>query len=143
MNSKKIELFKKIEGEDSYKAKRLLKKFKYAFQGIVHAIMGDTSFVTHFVTAVIVCILCFIFNLTTTEIMFVLSAIFFVLITELINTSIEESINLFTSEIKRGAMVAKDSAAGAVLLATIYSTLIGIIIFGPKIYELILQINIR
>ena len=66
--------------------------------------------------------------------MFVLSAIFFVLISELINTAIEESINLFTTDIKRGAMVAKDAAAGAVLLASIYSVLIGIIVFGPKVY---------
>jgi len=135
----KEELFKKIEGEEYYKTKRLFKKFKYAFQGIIHAVMGDTSFVTHMTVAAIVCIFCFIFNLTTTEIMFVLSAIFFVLITELINTAIEESINLFTTEIKRGAMVAKDSAAGAVLLATIYSVFIAIIVFLPKIYRFIIE----
>lgn len=139
MTINKSELFKKLEGEKYYKTKRLFKKFKYAFQGIVHAIMGDTSFVTHMSAAVFICILCFIFRLTTTEIMFVLSAIFFVLIAELINTAIEESINLFTTEIKRGAMIAKDSAAGAVLLATIYSILIGIIIFGPRIYVFIVE----
>lgn len=139
MTINKSELFKKIEGEKYYKTKRLFKKFKYAFHGIVHAIMGDTSFVTHMSAAIFICILCFVFRLTTTEIMFVLSAIFFVLIAELINTAIEESINLFTTEIKRGAMIAKDSAAGAVLLATIYSVLIGIIIFGPRIYIFIVE----
>lgn len=139
MTPTKEELFKKIDGEECYKAKRLFKKFKYAFQGIVHAVMGDTSFVTHITVAVIVCIFCFIFNLTTIEIMFVLSAIFSVLITELINTAIEESINLFTTEIKRGAMIAKDSAAGAVLLATIYSVLVATIVFVPKIYTFIIE----
>lgn len=137
MNQKKIDLLKKVEGNELYKTKRLINKFKYAFQGIMHAFIEDTSFITHITIAFIVCIFCFIFNLTATEIMFVLSSIFFVLISELINTAIEESINLFTTEIKRGAMVAKDAAAGAVLLASIYSVLIGIIVFGPKIYILI------
>ncbi|HNW20979.1 MAG TPA: diacylglycerol kinase family protein [bacterium] len=134
MDQKKIDLLKKVEGDKYYKTKRLFKKFKYAFQGIIHAVIEDTSFVTHITIAFIVCIFCFIFDLTATEIMFVLSAIFFVLISELINTAIEESINLFTTDIKRGAMVAKDAAAGAVLLASIYSVLIGIIVFGPKVY---------
>jgi len=93
--------------------------------------------VTHIIFGFIALILCFVFKLDATEIMFILSAIFIVLITEIINTSIEESINLFTKEIKRGAMVAKDAAAAAVFLGTLYSIFIGIIIFGPKIYILL------
>lgn len=131
------ELQKKIEGDNKNKFIRLIKKFAYAFNGIRLAVTGHTSFITHAIIASVACVMCFIFDVTSTELMFVLSAIFLVLISELLNTAIEESINLYTHEFKRGAMISKDSAAAGVLLASIYALLIGIIVFGPKIYALI------
>ena len=122
------------------KLKRLIKKFSYAFAGLKNAISNHSSFVTHIIIGFVVCFLSIFFNLSSTEILFILSAIFSVLISELINTAIEESINLFTQEIKRGAMLAKDSAAAAVLLSVFYSLFIAIIIFGPKIYLFFMNI---
>lgn len=118
---------------------RLLKKFGYAANGIKLAITRHTSFVTHIIISFLVCFLSIYFKIDSVELMFVLSAIFIVLITELINTAIEESINGYTSEFKRGFMISKDSAAGAVLLASFYSVLIGIIVFGPKFYILFFE----
>lgn len=122
-----------------YKIKKFLKKFKYAFNGIFYGIVNDSSFKAHFITAILVIFFSFIFRISEVEMMFVLSAIFFVLATELINTSIEKSIDLSTQDIKNDARISKDAAAGAALLACIYSVIIGIIIFGPKIYELIIK----
>ncbi|MCF7906323.1 diacylglycerol kinase family protein [Patescibacteria group bacterium] len=115
---------------------KLLKKFGYASNGIKLAVTRHTSFVTHIIISFLVCFLAIYFRINSIELMFVISAIFIVLITELINTAIEESINGYTKEFKRGFMISKDSAAGAVLLAVFYSIIIGIIVFGPKFYIL-------
>ena len=133
-------LQEKIEGPHcENKVIRLRNKFKYAFSGLNNAVINHSSFIIHITVGFIACFLSLIFDLSSTEIMFVLSAIFFVLIAELINTSVEETINLFTKEIKRGAMLAKDSAAAAVLLASFYAILIGVIIFVPKIIGFIIE----
>lgn len=116
---------------------RLIKKFGYAFNGLKMAVTNHTSFITHITIGFIICFLSVFFKVSCTELMFILSAIFSVLISELINTAIEESINLFTKDFHRGAMIAKDSAAAAVLLSSFYSILIGVIIFFPKIYSLL------
>jgi diacylglycerol kinase len=118
---------------------RLLKKFGYAANGIKLAITRHTSFVTHIIISFFAFFLSIYFNINSIELMFVMSAVFLVLITELLNTAIEESINCYTKEFKRGFMVSKDSAAGAVLLAAFYSIIIGIIVFGPKFYALFLK----
>ncbi|MCF7795512.1 diacylglycerol kinase family protein [Patescibacteria group bacterium] len=115
---------------------KLLKKFGYAINGIKLAVTRHTSFVTHIIISFLVCFLATYFRISSIELMFVISAIFIVLITELINTAIEESINGYTKEFKRGFMISKDSSAGAVLLASIYSIIIGAIVFGPKFYIL-------
>lgn len=115
---------------------KLLKKFGYALNGIRLAITRHKSFVTHIITSFMVCFLSIYFKINSIELMFVMSAIFIVLITELINTAIEESINCYTKEFKKGFMISKDSAAGAVLLAAFYSIIIGIIVFSPKFYVL-------
>ncbi len=132
------DLQKKVEGEiTSNKLFRLMKKFGYAFNGLRLAVANHTSFITHTIIGFITCFLAIFFKINSTELMFVLSAIFFVLVSELINTAIEESINIYTKEFHRGAMISKDSAAAAVLLATFYAILIGMVVFGPKIYALL------
>ncbi len=131
------EIEKNINGKvDTNKFIRLIKKFSYAFNGLKLAVTNHTSFITHTIMGTIACIMSVVFKINMTEFMFILSAIFFVLIAELVNTAIEESINLYTKDFHRGAMISKDSAAAAVLLASFYAVIVGGIIFIPKIIEL-------
>lgn len=131
------EIEKNINGKvDTNKFIRLIKKFGYAFNGLKLAVTNHTSFITHTIMGTIACIMSVVFKINMTEFMFILSAIFFVLIAELVNTAIEESINLYTKDFHRGAMISKDSAAAAVLLASFYAVIVGGIIFIPKIIEL-------
>jgi len=58
-------------------------------------------------------------------------AIFLVLVAEMVNTALEEIINLVKEDHSERARIAKDVSAGMVLLATIFATLIGIIVFLP------------
>lgn len=126
-----------LNNQNQNKFIRLIKKFGYAFNGLKMAVTNHTSFITHITIGFAICFLSIFFKISCTELMFILSAIFLVLISELINTAIEESINLFTKDFHRGAMIAKDSAAAAVLLSSFYSILIGIIVFFPKVYSLL------
>ena len=52
---------------------------------------------------------------------------------ELMNTAIENTVNLITKEKNQQAKIAKDVAAGAVLASAIVSAIIGLMIFVPKI----------
>ena len=54
---------------------------------------------------------------------------------ELVNTSIEAVVDLVTEERKPLAKIAKDTAAGAVLIAAIMAAIIGCVIFVPKVMQ--------
>lgn len=66
-----------------------------------------------------------------------MTAIFLVLITEVLNTAIEYTVDLITDKYTDKAKHAKDLGALAVLLASIYAVFIGMIILLPKLISLI------
>lgn len=72
----------------------------------------------------------FIINLAAWEILFIFSAIFLVLVMEMFNTAIEATVDLFTEEYHPLAATAKNVAAGAVLIASVYAIIVGIVIFS-------------
>lgn len=78
-------------------------------------------------------ILGMVFKITTSEWLHLTLIISFVLILELINTAIEETINIISPEIQERAKIAKDVSAGAVLVASIAAFFVGLLLFLPKI----------
>ncbi len=62
--------------------------------------------------------------------------ILLVISSEMINTAIEEMVNLITSERKKEAKIAKDVAAGMVLVAAVGAAIIGSLIFTPYVLKL-------
>ncbi len=113
--------------------KKLAKSFKYAFDGIYLAVKLDQNVRFHLVASFVVLILSFLLKISVIELMFILMAIFFVLISEMVNTAVEEMTNLIILEHHVSARVAKDIAAGAVLLSVVFATIIASIILLPKI----------
>ncbi len=111
--------------------------FKYAFAGIKLAVTLDRNVRLHVLSGLVILFLSFILNISTLEFILVLFCIFFVLITEMINTAIEEMTNLIKKEHSREAMIAKDVAAAAVLLSAIFAAIVGFIIFTPYLLTLI------
>lgn len=75
----------------------------------------------------------FIFKIENYEWLTLVIVIGFVFILEIINTAIETLVDLYTEEYHHLAKVAKDTAAGAVMVAAIMSVCVGLIIFLPKI----------
>lgn len=115
----------------------LWKSFYYAFMGIGEALKAERNLEIHFVVMLLVAIAGVSFNITAGEwlICFLLFAL--VISLELMNTAIEATIDLCHPEIHPKAKLAKDTAAGSVLIAAIASVLIGITIFGPYLSELL------
>ena len=92
--------------------------------------------VIHFLVMILVIIAGVVFKITFVEwgVCFVLFAL--VLSLELMNTAIENVVDLVTEEKKTKAKVAKDASAGAVLVSAIFAVIIGISIFLPRLLEL-------
>lgn len=116
--------------------KSLIKSFGYAFEGIVHAIKHNRNLRIHFAVALIVILLSIFFHVTPYEKGILGVMILIVICAEMINTSIEEMVNLITVEHKREAKIAKDVAAGMVLVAVTGSVIVGVIILIPYMIKL-------
>jgi diacylglycerol kinase (ATP) len=86
----------------------------------------------HFAVAAVVLVVAIVENVSKIELISLLLAIAFVLIAEMINTAIEAAIDVATSSFDPMAKLAKDIAAGAVLIASINAVAVGYIVFSGK-----------
>ena len=111
----------------------LYKSFGYAFEGIFAGIRKERNMKIHCAAAVLVVIAGAVLGISTTEwcICFLLFGLIMSL--ELVNTAVEAVVYLVTEEKKPLAKLAKDTAAGAVLIAAIMAAVTGVIIFLPKL----------
>ena len=118
------------------KEKHLLKTLSYGFDGIFYTLRHERNMVIHFLVMILVIIAGIVFKITFVEwgICFVLFAL--VLSLELMNTALENVVDLVTEEKKAKAKIAKDAAAGAVLVAALFAVIIGISIFLPRLLNL-------
>ena len=114
-----------------------INSFKYALTGIRLAVEVDRNIRLHVLVGIIVLLISYVLRISEFEFIFILFSIFFVLITEMINTAIEEMTTLITNEHKWEAMIDKDVAAAAVLLAAIFALVVGFIIFVPYLLVLL------
>jgi diacylglycerol kinase (ATP) len=113
----------------------LIESFNLAFEGIIHVLRTQRNMRIHFVIAVVVLIAALATNVSRLELIALLLAIAFVLIAEMINTAIEGAIDVATTSFDPMAKLAKDIAAGAVLIATINAVAIGYIVFSGEFAE--------
>ena len=113
--------------------KRLINSFKYAFEGIYTGLKIEQNMKIHFIIMILVIIFGIILKISKMEWIICIILFAFVISLELINTAIENTVDLITQEKNPKAKIAKDVAAGAVLVSAIASAIIGLIIFVPKI----------
>lgn len=114
---------------------KLAKSFYFAIVGIGFAIKTQRNMKIHAFALIIVVVAGLWLNLSRIEWPIVLIMVGLVIISEMLNTAIEALVDLETQEYHPLAKTAKDVAAGAVLIASIISILIGVFIFGPKLLE--------
>lgn len=118
----------------------LKKSFEYAFSGLKTAIKTEPNLRIHLTIASLAVILASILKLGYLEWIVLTLTAFFVIILELINSVLEQIVNLVSPEIKEEAKIAKDISAAIVLIAAFVSVLIGIFLFLPKIIILFTKI---
>ena len=120
-----------------WKNKNFLDALKNSMNGIKYAFKSGRNLKIQLVFALIAIVASIVFNLSFLEWTVVLILIFLVLFAEMMNTVIETVVNMITTEYNENAKIAKDVAAGAVTLCAICSVILGLIIFIPKLAELI------
>ncbi len=119
--------------------RKFLKSLSNAVEGLIKTFKTQRNFVIHIIVAVIVTIFSFWFKLNSEQTMWIVISVMIVLITELLNTSIESLVDLVKPEFHDKAKIAKDASAAMVLVASFLAIFIGCIIFGEKIFGLELQ----
>lgn len=112
-----------------------LKSFTWAFEGIVYVLRTQRNMKIHFAVAFGVIVASLFFNLSRVELGILLVTISFVLIAEMINTAVEAAIDTFGAAFDPAAKIAKDVAAGAVLIAALNALVVAYLIFYDKLQE--------
>ena len=109
----------------------------HALNGINYTSNHERNFRIELFFAIAVTIISMVLKVSLIEWAILILVIAMVLALEMVNTAIERWVDLVTQEYKELAKVSKDVAAGAVLIMSMFSIIIGIIIFLPKIIEIL------
>ena len=112
------------------RAPTLLDSFNYAFEGIIHVLRTQRNLRIHFAIAIGVIVAAVLFGVGRLELISLLLAIAFVLVCEMVNSAIEGAIDVSTTSFDPNAKLAKDIAAGAVLISTITALAVGYLVFA-------------
>ncbi|MES2778969.1 MAG: diacylglycerol kinase family protein [Bacteroidota bacterium] len=115
------------------KISQFFKSFGYAINGIAIGIRKEQSLQIHLIAIILVTIAGLMLNVSQTEWMILLLCFGTVASAELMNSAIEKLVDLVSPEYNKKAGVIKDMAAGAVLVLAIAASIIGGIIFIPKL----------
>ena len=119
--------------DDRLKNKNFWDAFKKAVSGIWYGVKTQRNIKIQIAVSIIVIISGLLLKLSVTEFIFITIAIMLVFITEMINTAIETAVNLCIDKYHDLAKIAKDVAAGAVVLAAVNAMIIALLIFIDKI----------
>lgn len=113
------------------KALNFRESFGYACQGLSHCIRKERNFRIHLCMGGLAFLLGLLLGISRVELAILLLLIGLVLISEMVNTALENLVDLYTDEYHPLAKVVKDVAAGAVLLLCCVAVLVGVVIFTP------------
>ena len=111
-----------------------LLSFKYAIKGIYLLLATQRNAWIHLAATALVVFSGFYFSISSTEWMAVIIVIGIVFAAEAFNTATEELVNIVSPEFNKPAGRIKNLTAGAVLITAIAAAIVGIIIFGQKIF---------
>jgi diacylglycerol kinase (ATP) len=119
--------------------KTTIVSFKHAIEGIVHVFRTQKHMRFHFVAAAVIISIGSLMKLPREQWFLLYFAMALVFLTEMLNTAIEACVDLFTDQWHPLAKIAKDIAAGAVLVATVLAIVVAILVFfNPNNYDSLL-----
>jgi diacylglycerol kinase (ATP) len=112
------------------RAPTLIDSFNYAFEGIIHVLRTQRNLRIHFAVAIAVIAAAAALGVDRLSMISLLIVIAFVLVAEMVNSAIEGAIDVSTTSFDPNAKLAKDIAAGAVLIASVTAIAVGYLIFA-------------
>ena len=107
----------------------LTRSFKNAYKGVLYCVKNERNMRIHLIVATYVLVFSPFYNFTQTQYLVLILTIGIVLFAEAVNTTIEVLVNLETQCYDTLARIAKDVAAGAVLICAIFAAAVGIILY--------------
>ncbi len=116
---------------------KVMRSLKYACYGLQYCFKTQRNMVIHALIGVIVLVFGIYLQASLYGMLFLLMAIMAVLVAEAFNTALEKTIDLYTKERSGLAQIAKDVAAGAVLLTAFFAVLVGLVVLGPPLWQII------
>lgn len=123
--------------DKSWKNKNFFIALKNAFNGIKFVLKNERNFKVQVFLAIVAIFISGFLKINLIEWAIIVLTIFIVFLTEIFNTAIENVTDMITLEYNEKAKIVKDISAGAVVLTSIASIIIGGLIFLPKILEII------
>lgn len=132
---------KKINEENQEKDKKIKNHnfadaWKNAFNGIIYATTTQSNIKKQLIIAVIVVIISLFFNLSKAEFLCFLFTIVLIIFAEMVNTAIETVVDLYVDVYHPKAKIAKDVAAGGVVITTINAVIVAYFLFFDKISDI-------
>jgi diacylglycerol kinase (ATP) len=110
----------------------VIESFNFAIEGVIHVLRTQRNMRLHFAAAVAVIVVAVAVGVSKIELSLLLISIAFVLVAEMINTAVEGTIDAATTSFDPMAKLAKDIAAGAVLIASVNAVAVGYLVFAGK-----------
>jgi diacylglycerol kinase (ATP) len=117
------------------RAPTIIDSFNFAFEGIIHVLRTQRNLRIHFAIAFVVLVAALIVNVTKLELIALMISVAFVLIAEMLNSALEAAIDIATTSFDPMAKLAKDIAAGAVLIAAVNAVAVGYLVFAGKVAD--------
>ncbi|MEF9951683.1 MAG: diacylglycerol kinase [Clostridium sp.] len=115
------------------KIKKTVDSFNYAIEGIIYAVRTQRNMKIHLIAASLILIFSLFFDFSKVEMLILFLTITLVVVLELINTAIEATIDVTANYYHPLAKIAKNVAAGAVLISAINAMAIGYLLFFDKL----------
>ena len=126
------------DNKRKWKNRDLLSSLDFALTGTFTAFQEERNMRKHAVTSLLVVLAGFVFQVSKIEWLFLLLSIFLVIAFEILNSAIENVVDLASHyHFSMLAKKAKDMAAGAVLVVSLFAAVTGLIIFIPRIWDLL------
>lgn len=124
--------------QKKWKNRELIASLEFAVTGLFTAFKEERNMKKHLVSAILVVLAGLVFRVSTIEWLFLLLSISLVIAFEIVNSAIENVVDLASGyHFSMLAKNAKDMAAGAVLFVSGFALLVGLIIFIPKVLALL------
>jgi diacylglycerol kinase (ATP) len=123
------------------KDRRLIDSFNDAIEGLIHSFVSERNMRIHFIIAIGTLVLGILAKVGKTETILLFITITLVIGMEMINTAIEAVVDMITPKYHPLAKIAKNVAAGAVLLSAINAVAVGYLVFFNKIASFPLKVT--